>query len=488
MALGSTLFPTSLDTATELPAPTSTTLEDDVGYTHDEVHKGANAAIAAVEAKVGADGSAVTTSFDFMLRRIPRVDKTSNYTIVAADKGKLLVAATTTAFTFTLPNSATADADWHILIKNEMTGSSAANKRNSIARAGTNTIDGSATTRESYPGELVLITNDGAGAFKTQILEGWSLELLNADSPFTITWPGGLWGEAIIDVWGGGGGGGAGRRGAAASVRAGGGGGGGAACFKARVARANLGATSTATIAATAAGGAAQTVDATNGVIGTAGNNSTFTVSGQTVTGYGGGAGGDAGIGANSGGGGGGALGAGGAGGAGVNSSGGSPSTAGSATLGHFGGGGDAQGTAGLAAGTGGGAGGGTSTTTTALAGGCSSEGGSGGGAGGCVTSGNAGQTGGAGGASTGVSAGGGAGGAGGATGTAGTAGTAGPRALGPGTGGGGGGGGSGGVGGTGGAGGIACGGGGGGGALNGNNSGAGGAGGAGLIRVRLVP
>ena len=58
---GTTNFPTSLDT---FPDILSTTLEDATGFEHDLVHNNEAAAIAALQAKVGVDGSAVVTTLD----------------------------------------------------------------------------------------------------------------------------------------------------------------------------------------------------------------------------------------------------------------------------------------------------------------------------------------------------------------------------------------------------------------------------------------
>lgn len=55
-------FPTSLDAFTN---PTSTDDLDTAGVLHDEQHANTNDAIEALEAKVGIDGSAVTTSLDY---------------------------------------------------------------------------------------------------------------------------------------------------------------------------------------------------------------------------------------------------------------------------------------------------------------------------------------------------------------------------------------------------------------------------------------
>jgi hypothetical protein len=57
-----TTFPTGLDV---LVNPSSSSNLNDVGVEHDEQHANANDAIEALQAKVGIDGSAVTTSLDY---------------------------------------------------------------------------------------------------------------------------------------------------------------------------------------------------------------------------------------------------------------------------------------------------------------------------------------------------------------------------------------------------------------------------------------
>lgn len=57
-------FPTSLDT---LLNPSASTLENDSGYEHDVQHSNANDAIEALEAKVGVNSSAVTSSHDYLI-------------------------------------------------------------------------------------------------------------------------------------------------------------------------------------------------------------------------------------------------------------------------------------------------------------------------------------------------------------------------------------------------------------------------------------
>ena len=52
-----TNYPTSLDTATQQPSPSSTTDMDATGYEHDVVHTNASGALIAVETKLGATDS-----------------------------------------------------------------------------------------------------------------------------------------------------------------------------------------------------------------------------------------------------------------------------------------------------------------------------------------------------------------------------------------------------------------------------------------------
>jgi hypothetical protein len=68
-------FPTSLDNLTN---PTSTDTLDSVTVPHASQHANANDAIEALQAKVGVDSSAVTTSLDF------KVSNPMNSTVLAA--------------------------------------------------------------------------------------------------------------------------------------------------------------------------------------------------------------------------------------------------------------------------------------------------------------------------------------------------------------------------------------------------------------------
>ncbi len=64
---GTSNFPAALDS---FPDISPTTQEDAVGFEHDIVHNNEAAAIAAVQAKVGIDGSADTASIDYRLAQL----------------------------------------------------------------------------------------------------------------------------------------------------------------------------------------------------------------------------------------------------------------------------------------------------------------------------------------------------------------------------------------------------------------------------------
>ena len=85
----STNFPTSLDTLTN---PYST---DKVAtVSHSSQHSNANDAIEALEAKVGADGSAVTTSHDYKLSEVTSTDKAVGKTATQTLTNKTLTTPT----------------------------------------------------------------------------------------------------------------------------------------------------------------------------------------------------------------------------------------------------------------------------------------------------------------------------------------------------------------------------------------------------------
>lgn len=86
-----TNFPTSLDS---LPNPTGSDLMENAtaDLDHDVQHSNANDAIEALEAKVGADGSAVTTSHDYKLSGVTGSDKAASKTGVETLTNKTLTA------------------------------------------------------------------------------------------------------------------------------------------------------------------------------------------------------------------------------------------------------------------------------------------------------------------------------------------------------------------------------------------------------------
>lgn len=96
--LGATSFPTSLDSLTN-PNPTDSTAT----VSHSSQHSNANDAIEALEAKVGADSSAVTTSHDYKLSTVTGSDKACSVAGIQTLTNKTLTAplmtwATSTVF------------------------------------------------------------------------------------------------------------------------------------------------------------------------------------------------------------------------------------------------------------------------------------------------------------------------------------------------------------------------------------------------------
>lgn len=110
-------FPTSLDTLTN---PTATDTLD--SPPHDTQHSDANDAIEALQAKVGIDSSAVTTSHDYKIdaletdvtniNELQQNEQTgTSYTLVLTDAGKLIETNNASANTLTIPpNSSVAFA------------------------------------------------------------------------------------------------------------------------------------------------------------------------------------------------------------------------------------------------------------------------------------------------------------------------------------------------------------------------------------------
>jgi hypothetical protein len=96
-----TTFPASLDSFTNITNPTTTTLETEVGgRSHSEFHNDYNDAIEALEAKVGVDGSAVTSSHTYKITQLeaafPASSVDSEIALFSSTTGKVLKRATTT--------------------------------------------------------------------------------------------------------------------------------------------------------------------------------------------------------------------------------------------------------------------------------------------------------------------------------------------------------------------------------------------------------
>jgi len=95
-----TSYPASLDSFTN---PTAVDTLD--SPPHDTQHADANDAIEALQAKVGVDGSAVTTSLDYKIANLesrPVETKTASYVLVAADVNKRIVMNSASATTITV--------------------------------------------------------------------------------------------------------------------------------------------------------------------------------------------------------------------------------------------------------------------------------------------------------------------------------------------------------------------------------------------------
>ena len=97
-----TNFPTSLDSLTN---PTATDTLD--SPPHDTQHADANDAIEAIQAKVGVDGSAVTTSHEYRINSIEELNTNAQvgttYTLVLTDDGKVVEMNNASANTLTVP-------------------------------------------------------------------------------------------------------------------------------------------------------------------------------------------------------------------------------------------------------------------------------------------------------------------------------------------------------------------------------------------------
>ena len=97
-----TNFPTSLDSLTN---PTAVDTLD--SPPHDTQHADANDAIEAIQAKVGVDGSAVTTSHEYRINSIEELNTNAQvgttYTLALTDGGKVVEMNNASANTLTVP-------------------------------------------------------------------------------------------------------------------------------------------------------------------------------------------------------------------------------------------------------------------------------------------------------------------------------------------------------------------------------------------------
>jgi hypothetical protein len=220
----------------------------------------------------------------------------------------------------------------------------------------------------------VLKVNSGGSALEYGAAASASLQEFTTSG--TWTKPSGAT-FVMVEAWGAGGGGGSGSRKASATAKEGGIGGGGGAYAYRLFKASDLPSTVTATVGAGGSGGAAITVDATAGALGTDGGNTSF---GSLLTSFGGAAGGNGGGGITSGAGGGVLSVSPGAGG-----TGGEPQFLSAAGSQAFGGGKVLTSDNSQASGFGGG-GGGYGQANTSYNGGSSYQGGGGGGAGAALT------------------------------------------------------------------------------------------------------
>lgn len=103
-----TNFPTSLDS---LSNPTSSTAMNAVGFEHDVQHANVNDAIEALEAKVGINSSAVTTSLDYLAKALTGTGSPEG--VVTANVGRFYWWPSTSLW---IKNTGTGNTGWLELI------------------------------------------------------------------------------------------------------------------------------------------------------------------------------------------------------------------------------------------------------------------------------------------------------------------------------------------------------------------------------------
>jgi hypothetical protein len=102
----STNFPTTLDTSTTLPAESAST---PLSVNHVVAHQNIQDALEAVEAKIGVDSSAVTTSHDYKLGEVTSSDKAVGKTATQTLTNKTLTAPVITSPKITVGSDAVGD-------------------------------------------------------------------------------------------------------------------------------------------------------------------------------------------------------------------------------------------------------------------------------------------------------------------------------------------------------------------------------------------
>ncbi len=93
-----TNFPSTLDTSTILPAESASTT---LATSHVTAHQNLQDAVEAIEAKIGIDSSAVTTSHDYKLGEVTSTDKAVGKTATQTLTNKTLTSPTVTGATIT---------------------------------------------------------------------------------------------------------------------------------------------------------------------------------------------------------------------------------------------------------------------------------------------------------------------------------------------------------------------------------------------------
>ena len=165
-------FPTSIDSYTD---PTATSKLN--SPSHSQQHIGVNDAIEKIEAKVGADSSAVTSSHDYKLSGVTGTDKA-----VSKAGTETLTNKTLTAPTVTSPTTTGADAGAETLTNKRIVQTVTAL---TPAAAATQNLDltlGNIFKVTMPAGALTLtVSNELVGQF-------FSVEIVNATSQTTLTW------------------------------------------------------------------------------------------------------------------------------------------------------------------------------------------------------------------------------------------------------------------------------------------------------------